>query len=487
MKILQIAYYFPPMGGAGVQRGLKFARFLPLHGVQPVVLACDDPFYVRDESLLGEVPAALEVQRVAHSPWLARLARLAASRQASTAGAGSAVAASTPPGGTSLRSMLRGTSLGSMLRDTALRSIRALQWPDDAAPWARQALRQARHIVRSHAAAGTPIDLVFSSAPPASAHWLGQRIAHEAGLPWVADHRDLWTDNPAYDAPGWRRALDRRTEQRWFNQACGVVTVTPSWRELLALRCPAGTPVAFIPNGYDEDDFAALAAPARDPGVFTLVHTGTFYGPRDPAGLLGGLTRYLDGPRVGHATLRVRLVGNMGARFAEAVAAFSQRHPGVVSSVPYLPHRQALAELVAADALLLVVGGGRGPAVRGWLPGKIFEYLRSGQPVLTLGEPEGDAAELIRQHSRGPVVNGDDSAGIAQAVADLVQGRWSGSGSGSGSAPTPAPAPVPALAAAGGTIASHGQAHSARIFERRELAGQLAAFLRECQARHRAA
>lgn len=464
MKILQIAYYFPPLGGAGVQRGLKFARFLPLHGVQPVVLACDDAFYVRDESLLGEVPAELEVHRVAHSPWLARLA---ARRRASPAGAAPAVAASSAAAGRGLR---------SILRDTALRSIRALQWPDDAAPWARQALRQARHIVRSHAAAGAPIDLVFSSAPPASAHWLGQRIAHEAGLPWVADHRDLWTDNPAYDAPAWRSALDRDTEQRWLNQATGVVTVTPSWRELLAQRCPAGTPVAFIPNGYDEDDFAALAPPPRDPAVFTLVHTGTFYGPRDPAGLLSGLTRYLEGPQAhpnsGHPKLRVRLVGNMGARFAEAVAAFSQRHPGVVASVPYLPHRQALAELVAADALLLVVGGGRGPAVRGWLPGKIFEYLRSGQPVLTLGEPDGDAAQLIRQHSRGPVVAGDDSAAIAQALADLLQGRWS------------------ADAAAGGTIRVHdlhGPATSARIFERREGAGQLANFLRECQARHRGA
>lgn len=460
MKILQIAYYFPPMGGAGVQRGLKFARFLPEYGVQPVVLVCDDPHYVRDETLLAEVPPGLEVYRVPHSPWLARLA---ARQRASMAGA-APPAASTPSAGPSLR---------SVLRDTTLRGIRALQWPDDAAPWARQALQQARHIVHSHAAAGAPIELVFSSAPPVSAHWLGQRIAQEAGLPWVADHRDLWTDNPAYDAPAWRRALDRRTEQRWLNLATGVVTVTPSWRELLAQRRPPGAPVAFIPNGYDEDDFAVLMPPARDPGVFTLVHTGTFYGPRDPAGLLSGLTRYLDGrvarPNSGHPALRVRLIGNMGARFAEAVAAFSQRHPGVVESVPYLPHRQALAQLVAADALLLVVGGGRGPAVRGWLPGKIFEYLRSGQPVLTLGEPDGDAAQLIREHSRGPVVNGDDSAGIAQAVADLVQGRWSNP------------------AAAGRTIAAHGSQASARIFERRELAGQLAAFLRECQARHREA
>ena len=74
MKILQITYYYPPMGGAGVQRALKFSKYLPRHGVTPIVLACDDPHYVRDETLLGEVPEGLEVHRIKFSPWLARIA-----------------------------------------------------------------------------------------------------------------------------------------------------------------------------------------------------------------------------------------------------------------------------------------------------------------------------------------------------------------------------------------------------------------------------
>lgn len=453
MKILQIAYYFPPMGGAGVQRGLKFARFLPLHGVQPVVLACDDPHYVRDETLLAEVPPGLEVHRVPHSPWLARLA----ARRRAAAPAVAPVAAPAAPGAAD--------ALKRRLRDIVLRSVHTLQWPDDAAPWARQALAVAREVLRRHAASGAPIEAVFSSAPPPSAHWLGERIAREAGLPWVADHRDLWTDNPAYDAPAWRAALDRRLEQRWLQRAAAVVTVTPSWRELLAARRPAGAPVAFIPNGYDEDDFAGLPARPREPGVFTLVHTGTFYGPRDPAGLLGGVERYLQAAaaaRDGRPRLRVRLVGNMGARFAAAVAAFGQQHPGVVETVPYLPHREALAELVAADALVLVVGGGRGPAVSGWLPGKIFEYLRAGQPVLTLGDPAGDAAQLIARHGRGVVADPDDAGAIAAALDALVRGR------------------------AAATIAAHEAPSAVRSFERRVLAGQLAEVLRDAVARPRA-
>jgi glycosyltransferase involved in cell wall biosynthesis len=228
---------------------------------------------------------------------------------------------------------------------------------------------------------------------------------------------------------------------------------------MLGARRPAGAPVAFIPNGYDEDDFASLpATPAAGDGRYTLIHTGTFYGPRDPAGLLDGLSRYLDGPRAGHPALRVRLLGNMGARFGRALHAFSVRHPDVIACEPYVPHTQALAAMMAADALLLVVGGGRGPAVQGWLPGKIFEYLRSGKPVLCLGDPEGDAARLIARHGQGCTVPEHDAAGVAQALAQLLERQ--------------------ALAP---------PAASPAVFERRELTRQLAAYLRECRARHRRA
>lgn len=455
MKILQIVYYFPPMGGAGVQRGLKFARHLPLHGVHPVVLAGDDPHYLRDESLLAELPPALEVHRVRHSPWLARMAARRRAGAAPGADTSSSPTADAPAAATVLR---------ARLRDAALRTVHAMQWPDDAATWARRALPVALDIVRRHAAAGTPIEAVFSSAPPPSAHGLGERVARATGLPWIADHRDLWTDNPAYDAPAWRAALDRRLERRWLLNADAVVTVTPSWRARLAALRPPGASTVFIPNGYDEDDFASLPPPARDPGLFTLVHTGTFYGPRSPAGLLDGIARYLDAaPAAGRPRLQVRLVGSMGSRFADTLADFRRRHPGVVQLVPYLPHREALVELQGADALVLVVGGGQGDAVSGWLPGKIFEYLRAGRPILALGDPAGDAAALVERHGRGRIVAPDDAAGIASAVDALVRDG------------------------AGATIGRNAGADSVQVFERRVLAGQLADVLRDAVARRRRA
>jgi glycosyltransferase involved in cell wall biosynthesis len=125
-----------------------------------------------------------------------------------------------------------------------------------------------------------------------------------------------------------------------------------------------------------------------------------------------------------------------------------------------VPHTEALAAMAAADALLLVVGGGRGPAVPGWLPGKIFEYLRSGKPVLSLGDPQGDAAQLIGRYGQGHAVPEDDAAGIARALSLMLEQQ------------AMAPSSPPA---------------SPAVFERRELARQLAAYLRTCRDRHRAA
>jgi glycosyltransferase involved in cell wall biosynthesis len=420
--------------------------------VTPIVLACDDPYYVRDETLLREVPEGLEVHRIKFSPWLARIAA-----QIRTSNNQSSTKTSTIPLGIS-------TKVRTALRNAVLSNVRTLQMPDDAAPWARQALRKARQVIHDHATRGEPIELIMSSAPPASTHVLGERLAREFDLPWVIDFRDLWTDNPTYDLPVWRHALDRRTEARWLTRATGVVTVTPSWREILASRLPAEAAVAFIPNGYDEADFTDLPQPAHNPKFFTIVHTGTFYGPRDPEVLLEGIARYLanspSGVKASTRSLRVRLIGNMGSRFLNALQKFENRFPGVVQTVPYVPHAQALAELASADALLLVVGGGQGNVMRGTLPGKIFEYLRIGKPVLTLGNPEGDTAALIRRHANGIVIKSDDAEGLAHALGALVSGQLNN------------------------RMPNDGQLQPADVFERCELARQLAAFLRECQSRY---
>ena len=447
MKLLLVSYHYPPMGGAGVQRALKFSKYLGDFGVHTTVLAAHDPGYLQDESLLADIPGDVRVLRIAHRPLLQRVLAWR-----TRAGNGTAPAA---PGVPRMPSPA-GPDVGTprhRLRDAVLGAYASVHFPDDKATWARRAHAPALALLRAER-----FDLVFSTAPPMSAHALASRLARQAGLPWVADYRDLWTENPGYAAPAWRRAFDRRTEAAWLQQAAGVVTVTPSWQRMLAARLGPGRAVAFIPNGYDEADFTVLGPPRRDDRVFRLVHTGAFYGPRDPGTLLDALAMYLRDAPATARPLRLRLVGPMGSRFAERLRAFESQHPGVVEQRPYVPHHEALVEMMAADALLLVVGAGDGSrgrdVVAGTLPGKIFEYLRAARPLLLLGDEAGDAATMLRQHGHGWVADETQPAAIAAALRQMMQ---------------VARAPATTRAA------------SVAAFERRALAGELAQFLQRCR------
>lgn len=439
MKVLLITYYYPPMGGAGVQRALKFSKYLGEFGITPVVLAAHDPSYTRDESLLAEVPSGMKVLRIEHRPLLQRLLARRTAHAAAKPAAGSARATGS-----------------RRLRDAALGAYAAIRFPDDKADWARRAFEPALALLRDEG-----IDLIFSTAPPMSTHALAFRLAQRTGLPWVADYRDLWTENPGYVAPGWRRALDRRTEAAWLRRAAGIVTVTPSWQQAFAQRLGAACPAVCIPNGYDEADFEALPTVERTDDAFRLVHTGSFYGPRDPGTLLDGVAAYLRAAAPSNRRLVLRLVGSMGQRFAQRLARFEIEHPGVIEHLPYRPHREALLEMQAADALLLVVGAGQGvqhgAVVAGTLPGKVFEYLRADRPILLLGDEHGDAAQLVRQHAAGWIADETRPERIAHALHEMMR-----------------PGTSPARPSTAEVVA----------FERRALAGELAGFLRRCRAAH---
>jgi glycosyltransferase involved in cell wall biosynthesis len=390
LRVLLLTYFYPPLGGAGVQRSLKFSRYLPDFGLTPTVICADTDGYPHDPSLLAEIPQNVAVIRIPHSTALSRILAL---RQRWRLDPSHGTHGQ--PGAEQLRS-----ARAFRWRDRVLSTWAALHFPDDKANWSRAAAR-----IAMHAMAVAPIDIVLSSSPPISAHLTAWRVARRVGVPWVADFRDLWTNNPAYTAPAWRRSLDKRLEQRLLTAADGVVTVSAPFEAELMAAVRSNVPTVVIPNGYDEDDFAPLHPTPSDPDKFRVIHAGTFYGPRSPEPFLIGVQHWLEQHPELRNRLRIRFIGAIGSRFDAAINAFAVRWPGVLELGGYIDHSKMLAELVAADALLLVVGSG--DATGGWVPGKLFEYLRAGQPILVLGSGESEVARLVRDSAAGEVVEED--------------------------------------------------------------------------------
>jgi glycosyltransferase involved in cell wall biosynthesis len=415
--VLFLSYFFPPMGGGAVLRALKFVKYLPAFGWRPLVVAGAARYHLYDEQLLAEVPADTVVRRVAPRRFW---------------GGGRARGDASVPAPGSRRFLARaGRRLSREFR-------RVLSFPDLYAPFAGPAYDEARNLIDEF-----DVRLIFSTAPPYTSHLVGERLARETGLPLVLDYRDAWAGNP-FDRPPtpFHRWRTPRAEAAVLERAAAAVAVTAGMAETYRGRLPAGRPVAFIPNGYDEADFDGDAP--TSPGPFTVSYTGQFYGGRMPWTFLAAAGNFVASRNLGPDDFRVRLVGPIG----QALTGRAETYGVAISAEGAAGHGHAVDVMRSADANLLVIGSR--PGAGATLTGKIFEYLRAGRPILALVPPDGEAAALVREFDAGRVVPPDDVAAAEAALAELYDARPA-----SAAAPTP-PAGV-------------------ERFERRRLTGELAA------------
>ncbi len=375
-RVLCIAYHFPPMGGIGTQRTLKFARYLPESGWIPVILTAREPGAgPEDRSLLAEVPPFVSVHR---SP----VFRL--------------------PGWLPWR-----------VRNWIARWLFLV---DEQLGWLPFAVSVGKRILSSG-----KIDALFSTVAPFTAHLIALALHRSTRLPWVADFRDLWVGNPAmrFPTPVHTR-IASSLERAVISEAAWVTVVSEPMREALCSRYPDLPPsrVVCLPNGYDPADFVGVEPLGQDPARFTLVYAGSFYGARSPKTFFQALAGVLSDGVVPRDRIRVRFVGNIGQAARREISALGLTD--VVEVVGYVPHRQSIAYLLGADALLLVVAAGSGSEVV--LTGKIFEYLAAAKPILAL-VPAGPAADLICSARAGTVVDPRDVPAIGAEIAGFYA-RW---------------------------------------------------------------
>ena len=381
MKVLIASLYFPPAGGGGVQRPLKFATHLPGRGIETHVLAPDDPKWLhRDDELRPPTQAFVHRAR-----YLGPKARLPSEE-------------------------LRGLTGVDLVLAQARLAGRRLLLPDASVTWAPTAIPAAARIVRSEG-----IDAVITTSPPLSMNLIGAGVKRLTGVPWIADQRDSLVLNAdrrfeKKSVQAKEKALER-VVKLVADHADGIVAVSEAIADELRAFDPSG-PVRVIPNGCDFDDFAGLDYTPGD--RFRITHTGSFFGKRNPRAFLTALAES------GLDHVVARFVGDFRSVDREWVQELGLGDR--LELLDYLPHRRAL-ELQRdseANLLLLPDAAGRGKVVPS---GKIFEYLAAERPILAAVPIDGAAATLVRETGAGIVVAPDDEKGIREALVGL-HARW---------------------------------------------------------------
>jgi len=379
-RLLVLCYFYPPLGGGGVHRVLGFTRHLPRHGWDCTVVCADaGDYWVTDESLLASVPPGTEVIRVrggsALSAWLG-LVRGAAGRRSTRTFAG-----------------LRRLSDWWLM-------------PDSYAGWSRRARAAAERRAQ-----GGGFDAMLSSSPPDSVHLAALAVHRRTGLPWVADFRDPWVGLHFREPPSrWHRARHAALEARVLEGADVVLAASRTHADRIASRSPAPRRVIHLPNGFEPGAGAAPSPPAAsDRERFELVFSGTLAQMPDAEVLLEALHDWFARRPEARRRVRARFAGPYETGYEDRAIALGLK--GIVEFMGPRPHAEALALQRGAAALLLWKPRNYPTMV----PGKLYEYLDSGRPILALLAP-GDEAGALVARAGGEIVAPGDRAALAASL-----------------------------------------------------------------------
>lgn len=406
-NLLIISYDFPP-SSVGIWRTIKFCRYMGEFGWKPFILTVEPVRCPRlDESPLKQLPEQTEIRRT--ESWdHNRIAYRLANRSRGEAAGNSTKPQ--PPGAATNRV---GRAVMDVLRSWVL-------MPDDRAGWIPFALRAGRRWLKEQR-----FHAIYSTCFPHSAHVVGERLAAESGLPYLADFRDIWIGSyvfyrPATPLHDW---IQRRMEARVIRRADRVVAATGPITEDFLTRYPDQSPDKFvtITNGFDAEDF--VESPLQpDLEHFTITYAGTLYGEATPEHFFRAIRQLIDREPGWENILRIRFVGTLLEHHAAMVDRFGLSD--ITRIEGYLPHRDALRAMAEADALLLIVAPILGSHIM--LTQKVFEYVAARRPVLGL-VPHGAARDFLTEINEGPIVPPDDSQAIAAAIRGMLV-AWQCSG-----------------------------------------------------------
>lgn len=377
-KIIIITYYWPPAGGVSVQRWLKFVKYLPDHGWQPVIFTADHGDYpIEDKKLSSQIPEGVEVVKV---PFFdpRSVVKLLLPKEKSN-------------------SDKKKDNLDRLFYIPAEERTwqqRCMLWirsnlfiPDARKYWIEPCTKAILNYLDKN-----KVGVIVSNGPPNSAHLIGLNVKNKTGIKWMADFRDPWTFAEYFDLlPLSRNSRIKHLdlEKQVLQKSDLVSIVSESWKEEYALKQPKR--IEVLHNGFDEEDFVGVKK-NRETENFVIGHVGTLQNDRNPKGLWEALQSLLEKEKPPFGSFKVKLVGVVDEAVVESIKEVGLEE--VLDQVGVVSHKEAIQHMMDTDLLLLIINESRANE-KGRLTAKIYEYLATGNPILMIGPKDSDAGRLL--------------------------------------------------------------------------------------------
>ncbi|MEZ4874910.1 MAG: glycosyltransferase family 4 protein [Flavobacteriaceae bacterium] len=398
-RVLVICYYWPPAGGPGVQRWLKFVTYFRDSGIEPVVYIPKNAHYpIQDQTLLTEVPEGIEIlQKKIKEPY--KYAQLFSKKKTKKISSG--IIEEKKP---------------STLEKWMLFARGNFFIPDARIGWVKPSV----DFLRQYLSNNKDIDTIITTGPPHSLHLIGMELKHVFGIKWIADFRDPWTTihyHKSLRLTKKSKQKHQQLEKEVLQWADAVVVTSPSTQrdfEKLTSR-----PVMLITNGYEEvvENTAILDT------HFSLAHIGSLLSNRNPELLWSSLSELCLEIEGFKEDLKITLVGLVSQEVKQSLEKFGLlKH---VSLLGYVSHEEAIRYQNSAQVLLLIEMNK--PETSAILPGKLFEYLRSKRPIISIGPIGSDIEAILKETHAGQFFSYSDQSALKKQISGLYQQYKKGS------------------------------------------------------------
>jgi glycosyltransferase involved in cell wall biosynthesis len=393
-KVLIITYYWPPSGGAGVQRWLKFSKYLREYGWEPVIYTPENPEAPAiDNSLENDIPGGITILKQPIFEPYSAYKRFVGMKPGEKVNAGFLQEKEKPGWAEGFAVWLRGNFF----------------IPDARRFWISPSVKFLTKYLKNNT-----VDAIVSTGPPHSMHIIALEIHNKLGIPWLADFRDPWTGIDFYHQLKLSLMADKlhhKLQKKVLSSATAVTVISSDM--VNEFNGIVNRKYTLVTNGFDEDDISPIPQNQLDT-KFTISHIGSLNATRNPSQLWKVLAEMADQNPLFAKSLQIKLVGKVDISVLKNIE--ENGLTGYLQRIEYMPHQDVMHEIQKSQVLLLLINNT--PNAKGILTGKIFEYLGSGRPILSIGPEDGDAAVILNDSEAGQTAGYENEVGMHRIVTD---------------------------------------------------------------------